>query len=218
MNQGLITMHIPKHFEETSIDAIRGLIRSHPLATLVTYSSDGLNANHIPLLYIDSLAPSGSLHGHLPRANPLGSREMGGVDALAIFQGPNAYISPTWYATKQETGKVVPTWNYTVVHAYGRLRIIDDPEWVRAQVETLTNEHERQFKEPWKVSDAPRSYTDRLIQGLVGVEIEITRLLGKKKASQNQPHANRVGVAEGLKSLDRVDAIELASVAKSDAE
>lgn len=143
---------------------------------------------------------------------------MNGVDALAIFQGPNAYISPSWYATKQETGKVVPTWNYVVAHAYGQLRVIDDPEWVRAHVEMLTNEQERQFTEPWKVDDAPKSYTDRLIRGLVGIEIVITRLLGKKKASQNHSLVNRAGVAEGLKSLDRGDAIELASLSDSNAD
>ena len=211
-------MHIPKHFEQTSIDAIRGLVRSHPLATLVTFSSECLNANHIPLLYTETPTPFGKLQGHLPRANPLASELLDSVDSLAIFQGPNAYISPSWYATKQETGKVVPTWNYTVVHAYGQLKVIDDPDWVRAHVEALTNEHERQFKEPWKVSDAPSSYTDKLIQVLVGIEIVITQLLGKKKASQNHPHVNRVGVAEGLRSLDRGDAIELASVSESDAE
>lgn len=211
-------MHIPKQFEETSIDAIHGLLRSNPLATLVTSASGGLDANHIPLLYTDSPTPFGSLQGHVPRTNPLSSGERNGADALAIFQGPNAYISPSWYATKQETGKVVPTWNYAVVHAYGQLRIIDDPEWVRAQVEALTNEHERQFEQPWKVSDAPRSYTDRLIRGLVGIEIVITRILGKKKASQNHPYANRAGVAAGLKSLGRGDAIELASASDPDTE
>lgn len=136
---------------------------------------------------------------------------MSGLEALAIFHGPNAYISPSWYASKRESGQVVPTWNYMVVHVYGRLRIIDDPVWVRTQVEALTELNESQFEEPWKVSDAPDSYVNRLIRSLVGIELEITKLVGKKKASQNQPSANRAGVLEGLKSQGRDDFAELVS-------
>lgn len=204
-------MYLPKHFEETNVEAIFNLMRSQPLATLITSSSGGLNANHIPLLHTDSPTPFGKLQGHVPRSNPLASSEMSGLEALAIFHGPNAYISPSWYASKRESGQVVPTWNYMVVHVYGQLRIIDDPVWVRTQVEALTELNESQFEEPWKVSDAPDSYVNRLIRSLVGIELEITKLVGKKKASQNQPSANRAGVLEGLKSQGRDDFAELVS-------
>lgn len=204
-------MYLPKHFEETNVEAIFNLMRSQPLATLITSSSGGLNANHIPLLHTDSPTPFGKLQGHVPRSNPLASSEMSGLEALAIFHGPNAYISPSWYASKRESGQVVPTWNYMVVHVYGQLRIIDDPVWVRTQVEALTELNESQFEEPWKVSDAPDSYVNRLIRSLVGIELEITKLVGKKKASQNQPSANRAGVLEGLKSQGRNDFAELVS-------
>lgn len=204
-------MYLPKHFEETNVEAIFNLMRSQPLATLITSSSGGLNANHIPLLHTDSPTPFGKLQGHVPRSNPLASSEMSGLEALAIFHGPNAYISPSWYASKRESGQVVPTWNYMVVHVYGQLRIIDDPVWVRTQVEALTELNESQFEEPWKVSDAPDSYVNRLIRSLVGIELEITKLVGKKKASQNQPSANRAGVLEGLRSQGRDDFAELVS-------
>ena len=205
-------MYLPKHFEETSLQAKHKLIRTRPLATLITLSSDGINANHIPLLFSELPEPHGKLQGHVPRANPLVSDLIEGSEALAIFHGPNGYITPSWYATKQETGKVVPTWNYSVVHAHGQIEIIDDPEWVRMQVEALTNEHELQFSNPWKVSDAPGSFINRLVKGLVGIEIVITRLTGKTKASQNQPDANRAGVVDGLKSLEDSNADALAEL------
>jgi len=202
-------MYLPKPFAETDLEARHGLIRARPLATVVTLSSEGINANHIPLLLREMPEPYGKLQGHVPRANPLTHDLIRGTESLAVFHGPDGYITPSWYATKKQHGKVVPTWNYSVVHAYGHLEIIDDPEWVRLQVEALTNENESRFSDPWKVSDAPRSYTDRMIRGLVGIEIVITRLLGKTKASQNQPDANRAGVIEGLKNLgdDNSDAL-----------
>ena len=132
-----------------------------------------------------------------------------------IFQGPNGYITPSWYPTKKDTGKVVPTWNYAVVHVYGTLQIKDDADWVRTHVSALTNEHEAGFKRPWKVTDAPASFTDQLIKHLVGFEIEISRLIGKTKASQNQPAINRSGVVSGLSSLGSHNGIELAALAKA---
>jgi transcriptional regulator len=144
---------------------------------------DGLNANHIPFLLQTAPAPYGCLQGHAPRANPLTSSLVEDVEVLAIFHGPEGYISPSWYPLKQETGKVVPTWNYRVVHAYGRLQVIDDPAWVRAQVEALTTMNEARFDNPWQVSDAPRDFTDKMIGALLGLEIVITRLLGKTKAN-----------------------------------
>jgi transcriptional regulator len=129
---------------------------------------------------------------------------------LAIFHGPDAYISPSWYATKGETGKVVPTWNYAVVHAYGLVRVVDDPSWLRAQLEALTMQHEALFPEPWAVSDAPREFTEKLMANIVGVEMVISRLLGKWKVSQNQPQRNQASAIEGLKASGLHDSSAMA--------
>ena len=192
-------MYTPKHFEEPRIDVMQNLMREYPLATLVTLSAAGLDANHIPLsLTMDDASAYGVLRGHLARANPLCGDASRQAEVLAIFQAANAYISPSWYATKQETGKVVPTWNYAAVHAYGTMRIIDDTAWIRNQLEALTAEHEAAFAEPWAVSDAPHDFTERLIGQIVGIEISITRLSGKWKVSQNHSPENRNGVIRGL--------------------
>lgn len=191
-------MYLPKHFDEARVDVMHGLMRAHPLATLVTFSPNGLDANHIPLQLAAGVSPFGTLQGHIARANPLRQEINGKIDVLAIFQGPDAYISPSWYATKKATGKAVPTWNYAVVHAHGTLRVIDDAAWLRAQLEALTTHNEAVFAHPWAVSDAPRDYTEKMIAAVVGIEIEITRLTGKWKVSQNQPAENRAGVIEAL--------------------
>lgn len=192
-------MYIPKHFEEPRIDAMQALMRDYPLATLVTWSADGLNANHIPLhLTADDSSPYGCLRGHVARANPLWSNFDKASEILAIFQAENAYISPSWYTSKQETGKVVPTWNYAAVHAYGYLNVIDDPAWIRSQLDAMTAEHEANLPQPWALSDAPPDFTERLIGQIVGIEITLTRLLGKWKVSQNQPPENRISVIAGL--------------------
>lgn len=188
-------MYIPAHFEQPDVGIMHELIRAYPLATVVTQSSDGLNANHIPLHLSADVSKFGILTGHVARVNPIWRGE---GDVLAIFQGPDAYISPSWYASKQETGKVVPTWNYAAVHAYGTLRVIDDASWLRSQLETLTADHEDAFAEPWKVADAPADFTDKLIAAVVGIEITITRLEGKWKVSQNQPPRNQASVMQGL--------------------
>jgi transcriptional regulator len=211
-------MYTPKHFEEPRIEVMHELIRSRPLATLVTLSSGGLNANHIPLHFADTPAPFGTLQGHVARANPLWRDFAADVEVLAIFHGPDSYITPNWYATKRETGKVVPTWNYAVVHAYGTLCIVDDPSWVRAQIETLTTHNEAGFAHPWSVSDAPREYTDKLLAAIVGFEIVITKLSGKWKVSQNQPAQNQAGVIEGLGSSGQRDAAEMAALVAAHAK
>jgi transcriptional regulator len=135
-----------------------------------------------------------------------------GTETIVIFQGPNAYITPSWYATKKETGKVVPTWNYTVVHAHGHIRSIDSAQWVRAHLETLTNQQEASFSQPWSVSDAPSEYTERLIGGLVGIEIAISKLVGIWKVSQNRPEQDRAGVVAGLRNLGAPDALQMAEL------
>jgi len=191
-------MYLPKHFEETRIEVLHELIRAHPLAALVTLAAGALEANHIPFEIDPGPAPFGTLRGHVARANPVWRDFSPGVDALGIFQGPETYVSPSWYASKQEGGKVVPTWNYAVVHAYGPLRVIDDAGWLRAFVEKLTNRHEAGRAAPWKVTDAPSDYVDKLVTAIVGIEVPIARLAGKWKVSQNRPARDREGVVAGL--------------------
>jgi transcriptional regulator len=205
-------MYNPKHFEEPRIEVMHELMRARPLATLVTLSSGELNANHIPLHLADAPAPFGTLRGHVARANPVWNDFAKDVAVLAIFHGPDSYITPSWYATKRETGKVVPTWNYAVVHAYGNLRVIDDASWVRAQLEALTAHNEAGFAHPWTVSDAPHEYTDKLLEAIVGFEIVITKLAGKWKVSQNQPAQNQASVIAGLSNSDLRDAAAMAAM------
>ncbi len=207
-------MYVPTHFEVTDVEVIHSLIRDYPLATLITFTNDQLNANHIPLHLSISSGPYGILQGHVARSNPLLGDIVNPVESLAIFNGPNAYISPSWYATKKESGKVVPTWNYVAVHAYGNLSIIDDPEWIRVQLEKLTDQNEAHLPEPWAVNDAPKEFTDKLLESIVGIEMKVTKLLGKWKVSQNQPLQNQEGVIKGLNACDRLGSLEMAKLVK----
>jgi len=211
-------MYLPKHFEQPRIDTMHELMRTRPLATLVTLSSSGLDANHIPLHLSDAPAPFGTLRGHVARANPMWSDFAKDVEVLAIFHGPDAYITPSWYATKKENGKVAPTWNYAVVHAYGVLRAFDNAAWVRAHLETLTDQHEAGFPKPWAVSDAPHEFTEKLIESTVGIEIVLTKLTGKWKVSQNQSAQNQAGVIEGLSSCGHRDAASMAALVEAEAK
>ena len=206
-------MFTPLHFEESRIEVLHDLMRHHPLATIVTLSQAGqIDANHIPLLVCENIGPFGTLQGHVARANSLWSDARQDIESLAIFQGPEAYVSPSWYATKQETGRVVPTWNYAVVHAYGHLRVIDNTVWLKSLVERLTAEHESSHPQPWRVSDAPADYIQSRLGAIVGIEMTITRLQGKWKMSQNQPEANRAGVIDGLRSLRTPEASAVADL------
>jgi len=202
-------MYIPPHFEERRPEVLHALMRANPLATIITVTPGGIVANHIPLhLYPD--APGGAvLRGHVARANPLWNDWVSGSEALAVFQGPDGYISPTWYPTKKEHGKVVPTWNYCAVHVYGVLQIHQDTDWIRAQVEALTAWQESASPQPWSVADAPHEYVEAMLKQIVGVEIAITRLYGKWKLSQNQPERNRAGVIEGLAERQDANAAQL---------
>ena len=191
-------MYVPKHFEETRIEILHELIRAHPLAALVTLTPDGLDANHIPFEIDPDPAPFGILRGHIARANPLWRHFSKDIEALALFQGPNTYISPSWYPSKQETGKVVPTWNYAVVHAHGSLKVIEDRGWLRQLVERLTRQHERTRRNPWNVTDAPAEFIEEQLSAIVGLEMPIGRLTGKWKVSQNRPAHDQQGVVEGL--------------------
>ena len=194
-------MYLPPAFREDRPEALRELMAEYPLAALVTHGPDGLVATHVPLLYdpepAGPSAPLGTLRGHLARANPQGQFE---GEALAIFQGPDAYVSPNWYPTKREHGRAVPTWNYAVVHAHGRMTVYSDPERLRGFLDRLTARHEAGQAVPWQPSDAPPDYIEGLLRGIVGIEIAVTRLEGKWKTSQNQPAANRAGAAEGLEA------------------
>jgi transcriptional regulator len=190
-------MYLPKHFAEDDVAEMHALMRANPLATLVSHGPDGLNANHIPLLLTDA-EPHGKLQGHVARANPLWKEDSVTGEVLVVFHGDESYISPSGYATKAEHGKVVPTWNYVAVHAYGELRVIDDPDWILAQVSALTATNEATLPQPWAVTDAPADYIGKLLGAIVGIEITVTRLLGKWKVSQNQPPANQASLIRAL--------------------
>jgi len=207
-------MYLPGHFEETRIDILHQLIRARPLATIVTLGSAGLNANHIPFELSAEPAPLGTLRGHVARANPLWRDFSENIDALIIFHGPQAYVSPSWYPTKQATGEVVPTYNYIVVHAYGRLEIIDDPRWLGGLVTRLTERFEAARAEPWHVTDAPDGFIENQLRGIVGIEIVISKLLGKWKASQNRPVVDREGVVKGLSGSNDADSLALAELVR----
>jgi len=207
-------MYLPKHFEETRVQVLHELIHAHPLGALVVLTARGLGANHIPFEVDPDPTPFGTLRGHIARANPLWRDFSRDVEALAIFQGPGTYISPSWYPTKRETAKVVPTWNYAVVHAHGALQFIDDRAWLRAFVEKLTNRHEAERRDRWKVTDAPPDYIDKQLGAIIGLEIPITRLIGKWKVSQNRPAQDRDGVVEGLLQEGGHSAAAIASLVR----
>ena len=203
-------MYCPAHFAESRPEALHALMREHPLATLVTMGEGGLNADHIPLMLETSTDGTLVLRGHVARANPAWKSAKG--EALAIFHGPQAYITPSWYPTKQEHGKAVPTWNYATVHARGSLHFIHDADWLRTQVEKLTQQQESAFAEPWAVSDAPADYIEKMLAAIVGVELTITSLEGKWKVSQNQPDGNRSGAVRGLQSINTDEAMRMAQL------
>ena len=190
-------MYLPPAFREERVNVLHAFMRENPLATLVTVSADGIVANHIPLLIDPDPLPYGTLFGHVARANPVWREFSAEKPSLAIFSGPEHYISPSWYPSKQEHGRVVPTWNYVAVHAYGRLQIHEDPDWLRNLVTRLTVTHEARFEQPWQVSDAPADYVDGLLKAIVGIELRIERIEGKWKMGQNRSEAARRGALAG---------------------
>jgi transcriptional regulator len=199
-------MYIPPHFKEDRIDALHDAIRRAGPATLVSMTPEGLFASHAPLMLDPEPAPYGTLIGHLAKANPHVRLADAAVQTLVIFQGPNGYITPSYYAAKQEHGKVVPTWNYVAIHAYGRLEAFDDPALLLDVVTRLTNHHESPRAAPWAVSDAPADFVQGMLRGIVGIRLPIARLEGKVKMSQNRPAADQSGVIGGLR-LDGQDDI-----------
>ncbi len=202
-------MYIPTANEEKRIPVMQALIASSPLAALVTLGAAGLIASHIPMVLEADGSQLGLLRGHVARTNTQWSDLVPTVDALAIFAGPQHYISPSWYPAKAEHGKVVPTWNYAVVHAYGPVRVIEDKQWLRAHVSRLTSIHEGGFPAPWKVTDAPEEYLASILNGIVGIELSINRLEGKWKLSQNRSERDRDGVAAGLQELNTPESLAM---------
>ena len=191
-------MYIPAHFapDEATVDS---LLRNHGAADLVTVTTDGLVATMLPFLYVPEAGARGALHGHLARNNPQWKLPAQG-EAMAIVRGPDAYVSPTWYASKAEHGRVVPTWNYVTAHVYGELIVHDDPAWTEDLVRRLTAKHEAGIAHPWSVDDAPPEYIAGQLRAIVGIEVAITRIEAKAKLSQNRPEADVDGVITGLRA------------------
>lgn len=191
-------MYLPSAFREERLETLHALIRAHPLATLITAGTDGLIANLVPFIVVET-GDRGTLRAHISKANDQVEALRAGADTLVVFQGPEAYITPSWYPSKKEHGQVVPTWNYVVVQVRGTPHVIDDPAWLRTQIGALTAGQENQRSEPWKVTDAPESFIQDQIRAIIGVEIPILSIEGKWKVSQNRSAADRQGVYEGLR-------------------
>jgi transcriptional regulator len=199
-------VYLPEHFRESRPQILHRFVEQHPLATLIAHTTQGLTANHLPLLWHiadhepaeDGSADQRMLRGHIARGNTLW-REVGdGAQVLAVFTGAQHYISPTWYPSKGEHGRVVPTWNYAAVHVRGHIRFIDDAAWLRSLVGALTDTHEQRNTRRWHVSDAPPDYIEAMLRAIVGFEITVTGLEGKFKSSQNRSEADRDGVVAAL--------------------
>lgn len=198
-------MYLPTHFAEIRPEVLRRAIDDHPLGLLITpgeTAPGSAAADDLPFLLDADPQPHGTLRAHVARANPLW-RRANGAEVLVVFQGPQAYVSPRWYPGKQEHGKVVPTWNYVMVQARGRLRAVDDAAWVRGFLDRLTARHEGARPQPWQVGDAPADFVAAQLRAIVGIEIELSALVGKWKTSQNRSAADREGVAAGLQAEGR---------------
>jgi len=191
-------MYLPRHFHEERIEVLHEAMRNLGAATVVSVGPEGLMGTHVPLALHPHPAPLGTLCCHFARGNPHASLLQSAPEVMVIYQGPQRYITPAWYPTKQETGKVVPTWNYVAIHAYGSATLSHDPGWLLRHVSELTDWHERDAAQPWKVSDAPADYIAAMCKAIVGVEIKLSRIEGKWKVSQNRTQAERKGVIAGL--------------------
>ena len=207
-------MYLPAHFEESRPEVLHQALHDHPLGLLVTHGANGLAANPLPFLLDVEADGSRVLRGHVARANPLW-REAAGTASLVVFQGPQAYVSPAWYPSKAETGKVVPTWNYVMVQARGVLRAVDDAAWLHACVSRITARHEAPRAAPWAVTDAPEDYIATMLRAIVGIEIRVESLVGKWKVSQNRSAADREGVVRGLADAGRDDALAMADLVRN---
>jgi transcriptional regulator len=204
-------MYVPGHFAADE-ELLGELLRNHGAADLVTQTDDGLVATMLPFVYVPEAGEHGALHGHVARNNDQWKRPARG-ESLVIVRGPDAYITPSWYASKAEHGRVVPTWNYVTAHVYGQLVVHDDAEWKEDLVRRLTTKHEAKREHPWAVDDAPRAYVEGQLRAIVGVELLISRIEAKAKLSQNRPAADIDGVIAGLRERGEVgsaDAVERA--------
>lgn len=196
-------MYIPPHFAEARPDHLQRIVREHPLGALVTHGPDGLDADHLPFEFDAGAGPHGSLLAHVARANPVWQRCATGSPVMVIFGGAQGYISPSWYPSKHEAHRQVPTWNYEVVHAHGVLTVRDDERFVRGLVARLTRQHEAAEPRPWKMGDSAPEFIDAMLQNIVGIEIAVTRLVGKAKLSQNKEVRDRAGAADQLQARGR---------------
>jgi transcriptional regulator len=192
-------MYQPSAFQEERLEVLHALIRAHPLATLITAGKNGLIANLVPFILAEA-GDKGTLRAHIAKANDQVDALKAGDETLVVFHGPEAYITPSWYASKKEHGRVVPTWNYVVVQVRGTPRVTDDTAWLRAQIGALTSAQESRRSEPWSVSDAPESFIEGQTRAIIGIEIPILTIEGKWKLSQNRSAADRQGVSEGLQT------------------
>lgn len=206
-------MYLPKAFEENRPEILRPLIKEYPLAVVVANTADGLSANHIPLLLAEDQERV-VLRGHIAKANRMWQEILEGGDVLAIFQGPQAYISPNWYPSKAEHGRMVPTWNYTTVHVNGTINWKRDHNWMYDFLDVLTKENEANEPHPWNVADAPREYIDQMLNAIVGFEIQVTKMVGKWKVSQNREPADRQGVVDVLGSKEHSESKEMADLVR----
>ncbi len=193
-------MYVPPHFEESHPERVRELVAQHPLGMLVTHGSSGLDANHLPFEMEIGEGSLGTLHTHVARANPIWRDLASGDEVLVVFRGPDAYISPNWYPSKHEHHRQVPTWNYVVAHAHGRITVRDDERYLRGLVGRLTKRHEASQPRPWRMGDSSQAFIDEMIASIVGLEIAVTRLIGKSKLSQNKERRDVVGAAQALKA------------------
>lgn len=192
-------MRQPAIFCEDRIEVMHELMGMHPFATLISIQNGEIAADHLPLVLHEDLSQSGTIRGHVAKSNPLWKNRGSICNVVAIFQGPQAYITPSWYASKKEHGKAVPTWNYVVVHARGTLTMIDDETWLSEHLIELTSRHESHRPDQWKVSDAPDDFIERQLRGIVGIELVVEKLEGTWKASQNKDEKDRAGIQEGLR-------------------
>jgi transcriptional regulator len=191
-------MYVPAHFEENRSEVLHQLIADQPFGALITHGPQGLDANHLPFEFEPSEGTHGTLRAHVARANPVWQEVASQPETLVIFQGPAAYISPNWYPSKHEAHRQVPTYNYIVVHAHGRITVRDDEAWVRGLVARLTRKMEANEPRPWKMGDAPADYLTQMLGAIVGIEIEVTQLVGKWKLGQNKEGRDRRGAADAL--------------------
>lgn len=205
-------MYVSRHHAPTDPAAIFDLMEAHPLGAWVCQTAGGLVANHVPFLLDRSRGEFGTLVGHVARANPVWRELATAAPSVVVFQGPQAYISPGWYPGKAAHGKVVPTWNYTVAHAHGMARAVDDRDWLLDMLHRLTATHEAGRPTPWRVGDAPADYIDRMLRAIVGVELPIARLEGKLKASQDEDLPDRLGTVSALRSDPRDEAQAMAGL------